>query len=154
QLAWSRYFDHPVLYLTVLFLGIEVDIAVGVGPVHGDHDAGQRQGLGCVVLRGERMVRQTRLGDAEGGEDEQAEESLRLHEGNLRLRTPTRASAFRSRGRGARIPIYLMTGLADLVDPVARFEERLLVLLIDRVQGYLHTVLQRSGELVPTRTIR
>src|SRR5262245_36889474 len=58
-------------------------------------------------------------------------------------------SASRSRCRPLRVPEYLMAALADLVDVVARLEQRLRILLIDRGQGHLHRVLERSRVLVP-----
>src|SRR5258706_16045057 len=48
-----------------------------------------------------------------------------------------------------RVPEYLMAALADLVDLVARLEQRLRILLIDRGQRRLQRVLKRSRELVP-----
>src|SRR5262249_6021257 len=65
------------------------------------------------------------------------------------------ASTSRSRRRCAlgRIPEYLMAALADLVDLVARLEQRLLILLVDRVDGRLQRVLERSRELVPAAGI-
>ena len=46
-----------------------------------------------------------------------------------------------------------MAALADLVDSVARFEQRFRILLIDGVQGGLQRVLERTRELVPAISI-
>src|SRR6185295_7886426 len=91
-----------------------------------------------------------RLDGAERPNGEQDEKNVPLHEdaSNYDRRCGS-ASRSRCPGRGRRIPEYLMATLADLVDFVARLEQRLRILFIDRGQGRLHGVLERSRELVP-----
>src|SRR5262245_35455803 len=74
-----------------LLVSIEIP-AVRVRPFHPGHGAIQRQRLGRVVLRRERMMRLYRLDGAERPSDEQTEKDVRLHSDASTYRSPMRVS--------------------------------------------------------------
>src|SRR6185312_2870171 len=63
-------FELPIGHLALLVLHVDKEVAVRVGPVDfGDH-ARQRDGLGGVILRAERMMRQQCRSQAAYGESQ------------------------------------------------------------------------------------
>src|SRR6516162_2457604 len=60
QDAWTIAFELPVGHSSFLVLDVEVEVAVGVGPLDFSHNAGEGDGLVGVVFGTKGMVRRER----------------------------------------------------------------------------------------------